>query len=153
MSSEKYDKLRSDMFESDRSVVAQNKAAEALSYAERARAGVLLDVLHSGKTNISNAMSVLLRLPTRKDSAPATLRYFKSAGFEGLMLGDKVVVFVNEYDGGCGIIEAAGSNRKLGIKLRNWSDAVIGAIDVIAGDAQMATRPSERMACFANRST
>ncbi|MEW6736674.1 MAG: hypothetical protein AB1489_35625 [Acidobacteriota bacterium] len=56
---------------------------------------------------------VLLSLPTREKSAPANFKYFKSDGFEGLKAGDKIIAFVNEYDGGYGIIEASGSNCKL----------------------------------------
>jgi CHAT domain-containing protein/predicted negative regulator of RcsB-dependent stress response len=38
-------------------LVAQNKTAEALSYAERAKARVLLDTLESGRVNIDKAMT------------------------------------------------------------------------------------------------
>jgi CHAT domain-containing protein len=38
-------------------LIAQNNMAEALAYAERARARVLLDVLHSGRINITKAMT------------------------------------------------------------------------------------------------
>ncbi|HWT01117.1 MAG TPA: CHAT domain-containing protein [Pyrinomonadaceae bacterium] len=37
-------------------LVSQNRTSEALSYAERARARVLLDVLHSGRVNVTKAM-------------------------------------------------------------------------------------------------
>lgn len=38
-------------------LIAQNKTGEALAYAERAKARVLLDVLRSGKVNIAKAMT------------------------------------------------------------------------------------------------
>ncbi|MEW6210360.1 MAG: CHAT domain-containing tetratricopeptide repeat protein [Acidobacteriota bacterium] len=38
-------------------LIAQNKTAEAFSYAERAKGRVLLDVLHSGRINITKAMT------------------------------------------------------------------------------------------------
>ena len=37
-------------------LVSQNRTTESLSYAERARARVLLDVLHSGRVNVTKAM-------------------------------------------------------------------------------------------------
>src|SRR5207253_2635750 len=39
-------------------LIAQNKTGEALAYAERAKARVLLDVLSSGRVNIAKAMTV-----------------------------------------------------------------------------------------------
>ena len=88
---------------------------------------------------------VLLSLPTEREAAPANFAYFKSDGFEGLKCGDKVIVFVNEYDGGYGIIEAAGTNSKLGIKVRSWDDPVVGAIEAITRDARMAKYPDDRI--------
>ena len=38
-------------------LVAQNESAAALAYAERAKARVLLDVLHSGRVNVTKAMT------------------------------------------------------------------------------------------------
>src|SRR5262249_7535840 len=38
-------------------LAAQNQTAAALSFAERAKARVLLDVLHSGRVNITKAMT------------------------------------------------------------------------------------------------
>jgi len=42
-------------------LVKQDKIGEALAYGERAKARVLLDVLHSGRTNITKAMSAAER--------------------------------------------------------------------------------------------
>jgi len=39
------------------SLLAQNKTGDALTYAERAKARVLLDVLHSGKVNVTKSMT------------------------------------------------------------------------------------------------
>lgn len=88
---------------------------------------------------------VLLSLPTEKEAAPLNFVYFKSDGFEGLKRGDKVIVFVNEYDGGYGIIEAAGSNSKLGIKVRNWDDPIVRAVEAITRDARTAKFPGDRV--------
>jgi CHAT domain-containing protein len=38
-------------------LISQNQNAEALAYAERAKARVLLDVLHSGRVNVTKAMT------------------------------------------------------------------------------------------------
>lgn len=47
-------------------LIAQNNPAEALTYAERARARVLLEVLHSGRINIDKAMTSQEREQERK---------------------------------------------------------------------------------------
>jgi hypothetical protein len=93
---------------------------------------------------------VLLSLPTEREAAPARFAYFKSDGFEGLRRGDKVLVFVNEYDGGYGIIEAAGSNCKLGIRVRGWDDPVVKAVEALTSDAHTAQRPDGRAEVLKN---
>jgi hypothetical protein len=55
-----------------------------------------------------------------------------------------VIVFVNEYDGGYGIVETAGSNSKLGIKVRGWDDPVVRAVEALTRDAQAARLPGGR---------
>jgi CHAT domain-containing protein/TPR repeat protein len=47
-------------------LIDQNKAAEALAYAERAKGRVLLDVLSSGKVNITKAMTPIEQEQERK---------------------------------------------------------------------------------------
>src|SRR5262249_20868631 len=42
-------------------LVSQNQSGTALAYAERAKARVLLDVLHSGRVNITKAMTAAER--------------------------------------------------------------------------------------------
>jgi hypothetical protein len=79
-----------------------------------------------------------------------SIRKQESDGFEGLKRGDKVLVFVNEYDGGYGIIEAAGSNCKLGIKVRDWDDPIIEAVEAMTRDPQMAKRPDDRIEVLKN---
>lgn len=87
---------------------------------------------------------VFLSLPTEREAAPAGFAYFKSEGFEGLKRGDKVIVFVNEYDGGYGIVEAAGSNSRLGIKVRSWDDTIVEAVAAMTRDAQATKLPGGR---------
>lgn len=88
---------------------------------------------------------VFLSLPTEKEPAPAGFTYFKSDGFEGLRRGDKVIVFVGEYDGGYGIVEAAGSNSKLGIKVRSWDEPIVKAVEALTRDPQGARLPGDRV--------
>jgi hypothetical protein len=46
-----------------------------------------------------------------------------------LKRGDKVIVFVNEYDGGYGIIETSDSNCNIGIKVASWDEPIVAAIE------------------------
>ncbi|HEX8558034.1 MAG TPA: hypothetical protein VF668_08040 [Pyrinomonadaceae bacterium] len=88
---------------------------------------------------------VFMSLPTKNEAAPgAGVAYFKSEAFDGLKRGDKVIVFVNEYDGGYGIVEAAGSNTKLGIKVRSWDDPIVRAVETLTRDPQAARFPEGR---------
>jgi hypothetical protein len=52
-------------------------------------------------------------------------------GCEGLDPGDKVIVFVNEYDGGTGIEPVMGSNCKIGIKVTSWDDPIVPAVEAV----------------------
>ncbi|HEV2864848.1 MAG TPA: hypothetical protein VGX48_27895 [Pyrinomonadaceae bacterium] len=87
---------------------------------------------------------VFMSLPTEREAAPEGFAYFKSEGFDGLRRGDKVIVFVNEYDGGYGLVEAAGSNSKLGIKVRSWDEPIVEAVAAMTRDAQAAKLPGDR---------
>lgn len=87
---------------------------------------------------------VFISLPTKRQTAPQEMKYFKSDGFEDLKVGDKVIVFVNEYDGGYGIVEAMDSNCKLGIKVRDWNEPIVGAVEKIAADTEMAVHYDKR---------
>jgi hypothetical protein len=72
---------------------------------------------------------IFLNLPTRDDVVSSSIKRFKSEVFDGLTAGDKVIVFVNEYDGGYGIIEVPDSNCKIGIKVKGWDDPIVGAVE------------------------
>ncbi len=50
-----------------------------------------------------------------------------------LAIGDRVIVFGLEYDGGYGMIEALGSNARLGIKVQTWDDPINAAVEALVG--------------------
>lgn len=50
------------------------------------------------------------------------LKTLQANGFHELKAGDKVIVFVNEYDGGDGIVPVSGTNCRMGMKLKGWND-------------------------------
>ncbi len=57
----------------------------------------------------------------------------ESAGFDGLKPGDKVIVFVSGYDGGCAIHPALESNCRIGIKVGSWKDPIVAAVRAACG--------------------
>jgi len=71
---------------------------------------------------------ILLKKPTPKQEF-VTASTLKSDGFDGLNRGDKVIVFVDEYDGGYGIQPVIGSNCRIGIKVESFDDPIVGAIE------------------------
>ena len=72
---------------------------------------------------------IFLNLPTRDDVVSPSLKRFKADGFDGLRRGDRVIVFANEYDGGYGIIEVPDSNCKIGIKVADWGEPIVRAVE------------------------
>ena len=72
---------------------------------------------------------VFLNLPTRDDVVSPSLKLFKAQGFDGLRRGDRVIVFVNEYDGGYGLIAVPDSNCKIGIKVADWGEPIVHAVE------------------------
>ena len=76
-----------------------------------------------------NVDRVFLNLPTRNDVVSTSVRRVKADVFDGLNVGDKVIVFVSEYDGGYGIVEVPDSNCKMGIKVNRWNDPIVGAVE------------------------
>ena len=72
---------------------------------------------------------IFLNLPTRNYAVSQSLKRFKADGFDGLRRGDKVIVFANEYDGGYGIIAVPDSNCKIGIKVADWGEPIVGAVE------------------------
>jgi hypothetical protein len=88
---------------------------------------------------------VFLRLPTRNQSAPSNMKYFKSAGFDDLEVGEKVIIFVNEYDGGYGIIPTLGSNCRLGIKVNSWEEPIVEAIEAITKHGELVDRKRDEV--------
>lgn len=57
-------------------------------------------------------------------------------GFDGLKPGDKVILFAHEYEDHFGIPKVSGSNCRVGIKVSDWNEPIVGAIEkwIIAGD-------------------
>jgi hypothetical protein len=79
---------------------------------------------------------LFLNLPTRKDVVSASAKSFKADVFDGLSIGDKVIVFVSEYDGGYGIIEVPDSNCKIGIKVKGWDDPIVSAVEKMIANGE-----------------
>ncbi len=50
-----------------------------------------------------------------------------NGGFDGLSKGDKVLVFLIEYEGGYNIPDYQGSSCNLGVKLKTFYDPIIEA--------------------------
>ncbi|MCY2929937.1 MAG: hypothetical protein NTV86_10665 [Planctomycetota bacterium] len=59
---------------------------------------------------------------------PAKHRYLTTDGGEGLWPGDKVLILLEEYDGGLAISPRAGGGCRLGVRLSGWDDPVIEAV-------------------------
>jgi len=77
--------------------------------------------------------TVLLRRPARQEEF-VSADYFEAAGFDGLSPGDKVVVFVEEYDGGYGFAAPLQSNCNLGIKVARLDGPVVAAVQQVIRD-------------------
>lgn len=80
---------------------------------------------------------IFLNLPTEKDVVSAELKTLKGELFDGLKVGDKVIVFITEYDGGFAMIEVADSNCKMGVKVNAWDDAIVKEVEKMTRDAQV----------------
>lgn len=54
--------------------------------------------------------------------------FFKSSGgFDGLKKGDKIIVFIDSYDGGYGVVPVSDTHCHLGLKITGFDDPVIDA--------------------------
>lgn len=53
----------------------------------------------------------------------------RTDGAEGLALGDRVLVFASDYDGGYGIVPKVGTRTPIGIVVQEWSDPIVGATE------------------------
>lgn len=73
---------------------------------------------------------VLLQRGTR-DKIFKSASFMTSRGFDGLEVGDKILVFVVEYDGGYGIPNYHGSGSKLGIKVRDFDEPILSAVEAM----------------------
>ena len=68
---------------------------------------------------------------------PATQRwtrdkqYVDCHGAQGLKAGDKVIFFLNEYDGTLAICPVDGSNCNIGIKVSGWDDPAVAAVEAL----------------------
>ena len=76
---------------------------------------------------------IFLNVPSKKESVPGGAKVFASDLFDGLRTGDKVLVFISEYDGGYGILGAHGSNTRQGIKLDSWDHPIVQMLAEAAG--------------------
>jgi hypothetical protein len=75
---------------------------------------------------------ILFVAPQAVSVVPTNLEYFESEGFDGLKPGDKVIVFVNQYDTSDGIIPMLGSNCRIGIKVDDWKDPIVSLVQETA---------------------
>jgi len=59
-------------------------------------------------------------------------------GANGMSVGDKVIVFGVDYMGTYGALDRTSSNTRVGIKVADWSDPIVGALElVLAGKADL----------------
>ena len=86
-----------------------------------------------GTSGTMSIERIFLNVPSRKESVPSGAKVFASDLFDGLKAGDKVLVFVSEYDGGYGILEAHGSNIRQGIRLDSWDHPVVQMLAAASG--------------------
>lgn len=64
-------------------------------------------------------------------------------GADGVAVGDKLVVFIESYDGGYGIVPKRGTETPVGIRVGAWTDPIVPAIERwLAGDADW-SKPEE----------
>jgi len=57
---------------------------------------------------------------------------------DDLAIGDKVIVFAREHEGEFGLVEAKGSNARLGIAVQSWDEPIVGALPgTLAGTADL----------------
>ncbi|MBX7220644.1 MAG: hypothetical protein K1Y36_11910 [Blastocatellia bacterium] len=79
---------------------------------------------------------IFRHLPTRNYPNPQPFDRLRVGGLNGLKPGDNVLLFAIEYDGGYGLLEAAHSNCKIGIKLHNWHDPIVASVERMCADYQ-----------------
>jgi len=93
-----------------------------------------------GTAGTMNIERIFLNVPSDHESLPAGAKVFASDLFDELKPGDKVLVFVSEYDGGYGILEAHGSNIRQGIRLDSWDHPVVQMLAAASGAAPSTDR-------------
>jgi hypothetical protein len=71
---------------------------------------------------------VLLDRPVPQEAFGVRTTMSLMGGLDGLAAGDRVIVFITEYDGGYAVQEAAGSNCKVGIRLTHAADPILGIV-------------------------
>lgn len=59
--------------------------------------------------------------------------YFEGEGFEGSKRGDKVIVFIGAtyYEGSLARTDVAGTNSKLGFKIKSWDEPIVAAVEKV----------------------
>ena len=70
---------------------------------------------------------VLQALPT-KGVIFKNASQISTTGCEGLNVGDKVLIFVDEYDGGYGLVPVVGSNCRIGITIEAFDAPIVAAV-------------------------
>lgn len=57
---------------------------------------------------------------------------------DDLAVDDKVIVFARAHEGELGLVEAKGSNARLGMVVQSWDDPIVGVLtDTLAGTADL----------------
>jgi hypothetical protein len=79
--------------------------------------------------------------PRSKDDVEVRYRdepYVEFDGAEGLAIDDRVIVFAEAYDGGYGIVPKNGTGITVGIRVLQWDDPIVGALQRwLAGTADL----------------
>lgn len=89
----------------------------------------------NGKANPTKMVSGIIKIreiyykkKTEREDFQKAIYFQSDGGFEGLKAEDKVIVFVDSFDGGYGPVPASGTNCRLGIKIFDFHDPVIEAV-------------------------
>ena len=81
--------------------------------------------LYKGKIKIND---VLFSRSTKKAKFVKTDYLACDGGFKDLKAGDRVIVFLTEYEDGFAIADYSGTNCQLGIKVKTFNDSVVAAV-------------------------
>ena len=75
---------------------------------------------------------IFLNLPDTDEIGIGSI--VRSEDFDEMKKGDKIIFFVNGiiYEGGYCRVEVAGTNSKLGFKVKDWNDPIVSAVEKTA---------------------